>query len=95
MSKDEVITAALGLDIEDRAALARELLLSLETPTEEEPTPEENERLWLGVAERRLEELRSGAVKGVPGEEVMRAVEARLRARGDGPDLKADARGGR
>ena len=35
-----------------------------------EPSPE-HEAMWVQEAERRLEELQSGKVKVVPGEEVM------------------------
>jgi putative addiction module component (TIGR02574 family) len=64
---DDVITAALQLGIEERAELAGRLLLSLDEPSESEI-----ERLWLKEAERRLEEFRSGKVRGIPAEEVFR-----------------------
>lgn len=64
---EEVITAALQLDIEERAQLAGRLLLSLDEPSESEL-----ETLWLQEAERRLEEFRSGRVRGVPADQVFR-----------------------
>jgi Putative addiction module component len=61
---EEVKVRALGLGLEARASLARVLLRSLEDPTEEE-----NERLWLVEAERRQEEVRDGRVVLMDGEE--------------------------
>jgi hypothetical protein len=56
----------LDLDLDSRAALARELLLSLE-----ELSDAENERLWLDEAERRQAEVQAGRVTLVPGDQVM------------------------
>lgn len=64
---DEVIKAALHLNIEERAHLAGKLLLSLDEPSESEV-----ERLWLEEAERRLNEFREGRVRGTPADEVFR-----------------------
>jgi putative addiction module component (TIGR02574 family) len=64
---EELEEAVLGLDLEDRAALAHKLLLSLDSPTEDEI-----ERLWIEEAERRLLDLREGRTSEVPGEEVFR-----------------------
>jgi hypothetical protein len=55
---------ALDLDLDSRAALARELLLSLE-----ELSDAENERLWLDEAERRQAEVQAGRVTLVPGDQ--------------------------
>jgi putative addiction module component (TIGR02574 family) len=60
-------------DIEDRALLAGELLLSLD-----EPTPSEVERLWLDEAERRLDGYRAGRVQGIPADEVFRRAISEL-----------------
>lgn len=65
---------ALQLPDEERARLAVRLLASLEEVAE---SPEEIEKLWLVEAERRFEELREGAMQGVPAREVF----ARLRSR--------------
>lgn len=72
MSKAQILEQALKLSLKERAELARELQLSVD-----EPTPEENEQLWLEVIGRRVEELRSGKVKGIPWEEVLRDVKSR------------------
>ncbi|MDX2004303.1 MAG: addiction module protein [Meiothermus sp.] len=71
MSKTQILEQALKLSLKERAELARELQLSVD-----EPTLEENEQLWLEVIGRRVEEIRSGKVKGIPWEEVMRDVRA-------------------
>jgi hypothetical protein len=71
MNRDEVRAAALKLDMKERASLARELLLSLENPSEEE-----SERLWAEVADNRLREMREGRVSGLPGDEVLRRARA-------------------
>lgn len=69
MNRTEIKALALQLSSEDRAELVHELLETLETPSSEEI-----ERRWAKVIERRVDELRSGQVKGVPAEEVMRTL---------------------
>jgi len=66
---------ALELSIEERSWLADELWES--TLSDEQRAIQQE---WIEVAERRLEELRSGAVKGIPAEEVMERLKAKLRA---------------
>jgi hypothetical protein len=51
----EIAAAALSLEPDDRAALAHQLLASLD-----DLTTEEADRLWAGEAQRRLDGLRSG-----------------------------------
>ena len=58
----------------DRARLAQRLISSLD--------PEMNddvEKLWLQEAERRLAELKSGKVAGIPAEKVIRKARSTLR----------------
>jgi putative addiction module component (TIGR02574 family) len=69
MSVQDIEQAALNLSLEERARLAHRLLHSLD-----EPSSEENEKLWTQVAERRVQELRSGNVKGIPSEDVLSVV---------------------
>jgi len=57
---DELRRRALALDLHDRAQLARDLLRSLDELSENEI-----EQLWLDAAERRREEVLSGAVDTV------------------------------
>jgi putative addiction module component (TIGR02574 family) len=73
MSLQDLEKAALNLSLEERARLAHRLLHSLD-----ELSDEENEKLWLQVAERRVQELRSGKVKGISTEEVLNDVRAKL-----------------
>ncbi|OKY76742.1 MAG: addiction module antitoxin RelB [Desulfobulbaceae bacterium DB1] len=63
----EAMAVAMELTLEERAQLAGKLLMSLDEPSESEI-----ERLWLEEAERRIEEFRSGKVKGIPADEVFR-----------------------
>jgi putative addiction module component (TIGR02574 family) len=69
----EAIAATMQLSLEERAQLAGKLLMSLEEPSESEV-----ERLWLDEAERRLDELNSGAVEAVPADEVFRRAISEL-----------------
>ncbi len=65
---------ALNLDVGDRAALAQELLASLEELSEEEA-----ERLWAEEAQRQLEEYRAGRAKAVAADEVAQKAERLFR----------------
>ena len=70
MRVEEITDAALALPSEARALLVDRLVESLD-PAEEGLF----HRLWAAEADRRLRELRSGAVQGKPGNEAL----ARLR----------------
>lgn len=72
MSADEIEAAALQLPSHDRARLASALLASLD---------EEGEiaREWAVEAERRYEELRTGAVEAAPAEEVIARIRSTFR----------------
>lgn len=72
---DEVRGEAMQLSIEERSALADELWQS--TLSDEERAIQEE---WIDVAERRLDELRSGAVTGVPWEEARERLFAKFDA---------------
>ena len=69
--------AALDLPPDERASLARTLLLSLDEPPEAELT-----ETWLPEAERRAREIDRGEVRPVSAEEVRRKARALLRWRG-------------
>ena len=60
----------LKLPSHERARLAELLLASLDED-------DEIMEAWADVAERRYEELRSGAVKGIPADEVLAELRAR------------------
>jgi putative addiction module component (TIGR02574 family) len=71
MSIQEIEAEILKLPSQERARLAEVLIASLD---------EEDEiaRAWGEEAEHRYEELRSGAVEGIPAEEVFARVRSRL-----------------
>ena len=66
--------AALDLPPDERASLARKLLLSLDESAEEELA-----ETWLSEAERRAREIDRGEVQPVSAEEVRRKARALLR----------------
>jgi putative addiction module component (TIGR02574 family) len=63
----------LSLPCEDRIYLADRLLESLNAPSREDI-----DRLWAEEAERRIEELDSGKVEAIPGEQVFAEIRERL-----------------
>lgn len=63
---EEIVAQTRQLSREELAELVD--LLTVEMSAE--PSPE-HEAMWVQEAERRLEELRSGRVKAVPGEDVL------------------------
>lgn len=71
-STAEIIQEAESLPVEERAIVVNSLLRSLNPPDPE------IDRKWAAVAKRRLEELRSGRVKPVPGQEVFARIRQRF-----------------
>ena len=71
----EVTRDAADLPESERLKLAR-ILLDMSEPSA--ASPEDVQVAWDQEIERRLQELRSGKVKGVPLEEVRIKIEARL-----------------
>lgn len=69
---DEIIKEAESLPVEERAVVIDSLLRTLNPPNPE------IDRKWAEVAKRRLEELRSGRVKPVPGDQVFARVRERF-----------------
>ena len=70
----EFESEALKLPSKDRARLAERLISSLDPETDPEA-----QRLWLQEAERRLDELESGDVSGVPADQVFEKARSTLR----------------
>ena len=68
----EIIQEATALPVEERALIIDSLLRSLNMPDME------NENEWIAVAHRRLEELRSGRVRAIPGDEVFANIRKRF-----------------
>ncbi|MDQ6970305.1 MAG: addiction module protein, partial [Mariprofundus sp.] len=62
------ISEAVSLPVEERALVVDSLLRSLNQPESE------IDKEWANVAKLRLAEIRSGAVKTVPGAEVFERV---------------------
>ena len=67
-SAADIIHEAVSLPVEERTLVVDSLLRTLNPPDPE------IDKKWAAVAERRLEELRSGRVKPVPGEEVFAKI---------------------
>ena len=68
MKTKKLIEEALSLPVEERAIIADSLLRSLNMPDTA------IDAKWAEVARRRLQELRSGKVKPIPGDEVFSEV---------------------
>ena len=71
-STAQIIQDAESLPVEDRTMVVESLLRSLNPPDPE------IDRKWGAVAKRRLEELRSGRVKPVPGDKVFAKIHKRF-----------------
>jgi putative addiction module component (TIGR02574 family) len=71
---NEIIREAAELPIEERARVIDSLLKTFNPP---EP---EIDRQWVALAQRRLNELRSGAVRPIPVSEVFDRIRNRFGA---------------
>jgi hypothetical protein len=65
VTREDLLSAALKLPLDERTALADSLLRSLD----ELPEPE-RKKLWLDVADRRLQEMREEKAREIPADEV-------------------------
>lgn len=74
MNLQRIENEALHLPKEERAQLIQRLVLSLESPSEEELRSD-----WLFEARRRAEELDNGSVEAVPGDVVMKKARALIK----------------
>jgi putative addiction module component (TIGR02574 family) len=70
----ELESKALKLSRRGRARLAQRLISSLDQKVDADA-----EKLWLEEAERRLGELKSGKVVGIPAEKVIKKARSTLR----------------
>jgi putative addiction module component (TIGR02574 family) len=68
MNTRDLIDQAFSLPVEERVRLVDSLLQSLNKPETE------FDKKWTIVAHRRLQELRNGSVKAIPGKEVFEKV---------------------
>jgi putative addiction module component (TIGR02574 family) len=72
---EEVAEQAMTLPPEARARLADLLVESLDADV-----PGPHDERWLAEAQRRLDDIRSGHVQTIPGEEALRMVRDSLRS---------------
>ena len=72
ISTEELISEAVSLPVDIRVQLVEKLLQSLN------PTEKETDEVWAAEAERRVQEIESGTVKTVPGDEVFKKIRDRL-----------------
>ena len=70
---DEIVADAMRLPLRERVRLAQRLAASLDDQMEPDV-----EALWAAEAERRLEELRAGRVKGIDAGEAFRKAREAL-----------------
>ena len=70
----ELESKAMKLSRRARARLAQRLISSLD-----EAADAQSEKLWVEEAERRLDELKSGTVAGIPAEKVIKKARSTLR----------------
>jgi putative addiction module component (TIGR02574 family) len=73
-SAREIESKALQLPPKERARLAQRLIASLDAESDRDA-----EQAWLEEAERRLDELESGKVAGIPAEQVLEKARSTLR----------------
>jgi putative addiction module component (TIGR02574 family) len=66
---DQLTADAMKLPLRDRVQLAQRLVSTIDDQVETN-----TEALWFAEAERRLEELRGGKVRGISSDEAFRAA---------------------
>lgn len=74
MNLKKIEDEAMHLSERERAQLVQKLVLSLDTPSDDELKAD-----WLNEAKRRSEELDEGIAQAVPGEDVMKKARTLLR----------------
>ena len=79
MTTDTLEQTLLTLPEADRARLAELLIRSLDDDLDEDVDEAAVAHEWQVVAQRRADELRSGAVESIPGEQVAEEVRRLLR----------------
>jgi putative addiction module component (TIGR02574 family) len=72
MKPKELIAEVISLPVEERAIVVDSILRSFNPP---EVTID---RQWIAEAERRLEEVRTGRVKTIPGDKVFAQIRKRF-----------------
>jgi putative addiction module component (TIGR02574 family) len=74
----KLLEQALALSTQERGLVIDRLIESLD----DEPAEEGVEEAWADEIKGRVEDIRSGKVEMIPGEEVLRRLAARLRNAG-------------
>ncbi len=69
---NELISEAISLPVEVRTLLVNKLLESLN------PTKNEIDELWAKEAEKRVEDIKTGKVKTILGEEVFKKIREKI-----------------
>jgi putative addiction module component (TIGR02574 family) len=72
LSTKELISQVASLPIEERVLIIDTLLKTIHMHSEE------TDRKWIALAKQRLNELRSGEVTGIPGDEVFAKIQQRF-----------------
>jgi len=72
MKPKELIAEAISLPMEERAIVVDSILRSLNSPEDD------IDRQWIAEAERRLDEVRTGRVKAIPGDQVFAQIRKRF-----------------
>ena len=68
MKTKDLIAEAISLPVEERAMVVDAILKSLN------PTESDIDKQWAAVAKQRLQELRSGEVEALPGDDVFQKM---------------------
>jgi putative addiction module component (TIGR02574 family) len=71
-STKDIIQEATALPVEERVIVVDSILRTLN------PSNPDIDKEWVGVAKRRLAELRSGRVRPVPGDHVFARIRERF-----------------
>lgn len=72
LTTKKIIEEIESLPIEARAKVAESVLKSLN------PTDSKIDDKWIEIAEKRLEEMISGEVKSIPGDEVFNKIQEKF-----------------
>jgi len=72
MKPKELIAEVISLPVEERAIVVDSILRSLNSPEDD------IDRQWIAKAERRLDEVRTGRVKAIPGDQVFAQIRKRF-----------------
>lgn len=75
MTAQKLLRDALGLSLQDRAAVAAELLASLDDPAE---SAAEVEAAWAAEIEQRAQRVLAGQASGRPWAELHKEIDSRL-----------------